>query len=126
MGSVVSLQVVRFAAVGTLTAFLYFTGYNLLRVHFGTLPALASAIAYAAAIIFQYIGHAFFTFRRKILAPSQIARFVVTNGMGLAFSMIGAFLMVSVLMMSDWISSIIIVLALPVINWVVMRRWVFN
>lgn len=122
----VSLQTLRFAVVGTVTAGIYFLGYNALRGQLPLSPALASGIAYVAAIVFQYMGHATFTFRKRVLDAPQVIRFLVTNGAGLVFSTFGAFLLVSVLMMSDWIASALIVVALPIINWVVMRRWVFS
>lgn len=121
-----SLQALRFAVVGSLTAAIYFGVYNLLRVAEVASPAMASAITYCAAISFQYVGHSWFTFGKPVFDIRQVLRFLATNAFGFVFSVSSTYLMVSVFLMPDWVASGLIVITLPIINWFVMRRWVFN
>ncbi|WP_106746196.1 GtrA family protein [Yoonia maritima] len=121
-----SLQALRFAVVGSLTAAIYFGMYNLLRIAEVASPIMASAMTYCAAVSFQYVGHSWFTFGKPVFDIVQFMRFLATNACGFAFSISSTYLMVSVCLMPDWVASGLIVITLPIINWFVMRRWVFN
>ena len=117
-------QFLRFAVVGATTAAIYFVGYVLLRDLDLVGPAVAAVLAYGAAITFQYIGHSNYTFRAREPRRGGLVRFLVLNGVGLALSVL-----ISVGFYAagwpDWLASTLVVTALPVMNWVVMRLWVF-
>lgn len=118
-------QILRFAIVGTATAAIYVAGYNLLRLADLVSPAIGAAIAYLAAISFQYVGHARFTFRKTAADIGQARRFLILNAAGLGFAMAITVALTSFIETPDWIASVTVVILLPILNWILMRLWVF-
>jgi len=120
------LKMSRFALVGSFTAIIYLFGYNATRAFLGIPPALAAVASYVAAISFQYIGHAAFTFRKSASDRAQFVRFLVLNGIGLLAAVVLTVLVTELLGAADWVSSLSVVVALPLLNWIVMHIWVFR
>jgi putative flippase GtrA len=105
------------------TAGIYLAAYPLLR-HVGLSPALASLAAYLLAILFQYLGHAVFTFRRTTRNAGQIARFLANNALGCALAA-GAMAVLPGFGIGETAATVIVVCLLPVLNWFLMRFWVY-
>jgi len=120
-----SSQFVRFAIIGSITAAIYLVGYNALRATDLASPVAAAVIAYLVAILFQYLGHAWFTFQKPIADFRQSVRFVVLNGLGLILSVLITAGLSEGFDTPDWIISAVVVMLLPVFNWFMMRLWVF-
>lgn len=117
-------QFLRFALVGTTVALVYALGYNLLRwLTLG--PALSSTLAYLLAITVQYIGHASFTFRKRARDGGQVLRFVLLNTLGLVVAVALTEGLTGPVAAPDWVASLAVVIVLPILNWFVMRLWVF-
>ncbi|MEO1638212.1 MAG: GtrA family protein [Pseudomonadota bacterium] len=117
-------QFLRFGIVGGLTALIYAVGFLLLNGA-GVSTTLAVCLAYGAAIVFQYFGHAGFTFRKTARDGGQVQRFLVLNGVGLLLAIGITLVMTGVMGLPDVMATVTVVVALPIMNWIIMRLWVF-
>ena len=117
-------QALRFALVGVTVACVYVIGYLVLR-RIGIPPAPAATVAYGIAIVLQYLGHSGFTFRRRVRDGGQIRRFVILNGIGLVTAVVLTLVLTNGFNTPDWVASAAVVVVLPVLNWFLMRLWVF-
>ena len=119
------MQLARFALVGTTVALVYVAGY-LLLLEVGINQRLTNALAYLIAISDQYLGQAAYTFGKPINDSAQIGRFVVMTGLGFLTSaaitgQIGPFLNAS-----NWAAAVVVILILPIQNYIIMTLWVFS
>ena len=119
------MQLARFALVGTTVALVYVAGY-LLLLEVGINQPLANALAYLIAILAQYLGQAAYTFDKPINDRTQIGRFIVMTGLGFLTSaaitgQIGPFLNAS-----NWAAAVVVILILPIQNYIIMTLWVFS
>ena len=117
-------QIARFSIVGLLTAGIYVVTFHIL-VGSGAVAPFAAAAAYSCAILFQYFGHALFTFRAPWRGRAQVVRFIALNVTGFCLAILITILTVGVLGLPSFISSAAVVMILPVVNFVMMRLWVF-
>ncbi|MEM6638083.1 MAG: GtrA family protein [Pseudomonadota bacterium] len=117
-------QMLSFALVGGVTALTYAGGYMVLR-EVGVSAVLAATLSYLAAITLQYFGHSGITFRKNPRDRGQLLRFLVLNGAGLATAVAITLVLTQYFGAEDWMASVAVILVLPVMNWVVMRLWVF-
>lgn len=125
LSSLIDLQIFRFAIIGGITAGVYVAIYTLL-ITLGSISGwLSVVISYLLAISFQYVGHALFTFRRSVQSQSQFLRFAVLNGAGLCFALAITEIVTNVFSFQPFVAGIIVVVLLPVMNFVVMRIWVY-
>lgn len=115
----------RFSVVGTYTAVFYYLITVILNEKIGLSLNNSSLISLIVAVIFQYISHAIFTFRKKILMFDQIQRFIITISTGSAISMM-AITAGQYTGMNRSFALLIIMLTTPVVNWLVFSRWVFT
>ena len=115
----------RFALVGGITAALYALAFAGLA-ELGVSTGAASVLAYLAAILFQFTGHRGFTFRAGGPILAMAGRFVVANGAGLVFATLLAVWLRDGLGLDALLAGTIVSLALALLNWVVMRLWVFR
>ena len=119
------MQLARFALVGTTVALVYVAGY-LLLLEVGINQPLANALAYLIAILAQYLGQAAYTFDKPINDRTQIGRFIVMTGLGFLTAaaitgQIGPFLNAS-----NWAAAVVVILILPIQNYIIMTLWVFS
>lgn len=116
-------QVMRFALVGALVAGTYLVLY-LAFLHLGLAQALANALAFLIAVGLQYLGQAAFTFRRKLGDRAQIVRFAVMISLGLIVSAVITAHAAS-LGLAPAKAALIVMLWLPIQNYLLMVLWVF-
>lgn len=118
------LQLLRFSIVGTLVAFIYFVLFVILSISLS--PFLANTIAYLSAITFQYFAQSIWTFERNAFDGTQILKFAAT----MVFAYMVATLVTTFVGPSlDWPSYIaggVVVVVLPVTNFVIFKIWVFR
>lgn len=115
----------RFALVGGITAVLYALGFAGLA-ELGVPTAVASVLAYLAAVLFQFTGHRGFTFRADGPVLAMAGRFVVANGAGLTFATVLALWLRDGIGLDALPAGAVVSLSLALLNWVVMRLWVFR
>lgn len=117
-------KLVRFGIVGGGTALAYVLLY-LMFLEMGVAQVAANGIAFLLAVLLQYAGQAAFTFGQPLKDRSQISRFCVMVGLGFVSSAVitGPIAMMSGL--SAWAAAAIVMVVLPVQNYIFMTLWVF-
>ncbi|MCP2669694.1 GtrA family protein [Maricaulaceae bacterium EIL42A08] len=118
------LQLVRFAFVGAATAAIFVVGVSSSEQAGLTSPGVTVA-SYLLAVAFQYVAHAKFTFRRRAASAAQLGRFVTVNAAGLVFSLLMLDVIAPNLGWSRGLVSLIVVLTLPVANFISFKLWAF-
>lgn len=114
----------RFGVVGIMTALSYVAMYPAFLAAGVPQPA-ANALAFFLAIVLQYIGHALFTFERRLINRSQITKFAIMVGCGFGMSMLVTGPLAEALGMPAWAAALAVALYLPVQNYILMTLWVF-
>lgn len=117
-------QILRFSVVGATVAGLYVLGYTALLAA-GLPQAPANALAFAAAVAVQYILQTWWTFRRPLGLPDQMARFACTIAAGFAVSALITGMIGPMLGWADWLSAAAVTVILPVQNFIIFRLWVY-
>ena len=74
-------MLVRYVLAGGLTSLVYIVVYTT-SVHFGVVRYLASAMAYACALLFQYFAHGLFTFGHRRVQKGRLWRYLFAVGCG--------------------------------------------
>ncbi|WP_386176377.1 GtrA family protein [Sulfitobacter sp. R86518] len=114
----------RFGVVGAATALSYMALYPAFLAAGVSQPG-ANAVAFFLAIVLQYIGHALFTFRRRLINRSQITKFSIMVSCGFGVSMLVTGPVAVALGMPAWAAALAVALYLPVQNYILMTLWVF-
>ncbi len=117
-------QILRFCVVGTGVAGLYL-GLFLLGVELGLTEAAANVTSLSCAVVVQYIAQTAWTFRRSLAVPEQIFRFVCTIGLGFVVSTLMTARFGPLLGWPPVLSGSVVMLWLPIQNFVMFRIWVF-
>lgn len=89
-------------------------------------PVAGSVIAYAVASAFSYAGHKYFTFSSGGAHRFEAPRFVVLTLLGLAISFAFPAILSGKLGLPAQIPIVLTCLFVPVVNYVVLRHWVFG
>jgi len=119
-----NLQILRFAIVGGTVAALYVLLY-LAFLGLGLPQPLANAFAFILAVVVQYVGQSWWTFRQPLRAPDQMVRFGCTIGLGWLVSALITGLIGPGLGWADWLAAAVVTVVLPIQNYVIFRAWVF-
>lgn len=117
---------VRFGGVGLATAGLYFMLYLALAGLAAFPEFLASALAYAAAVAFNYVMHAHFTFRVVPRDRAQIERYVIACAAGALYAAGVSEVATEAFGMSPVGTAAVVTVTLPPFTWLVMRCFVFR
>ncbi|MCR8827655.1 GtrA family protein [Pseudosulfitobacter koreensis] len=117
-------RIIRFAIIGVLIAVLYMLLY-LAFLQIGMSLVAANALAFVIAIAAQYAGQARFTFERRLADPGQVLRFGVMTGCGFVTSALVTGLLGPMLGLEPWLAALMVMLVLPVQNFIIMTLWVF-
>lgn len=115
----------RYAFVGVSVALVYLVAFACLE-QASFLPSLwNSAIAFLAAVIVQYVAQGALTFRRPLNDARQVLRFATTVTIGLVLSSLMVGYVGPLIGLSNFAASLVVVIALPVFNFIVFLLWVF-
>jgi len=117
--------IMRFGLIGGLTALIYALSFMVLAAQ-GLATFSANLIAYLAAIVFQFAGHRWHTFRSQAAILPAALRFAVTNGIGLFVSSVLAYALRDLLRLGSMSTGVIVSGTLAILNWQLMRLWVFR
>lgn len=118
-------RLIRFAAVGTFVALYYVLTYALLAQLLQSRWS-ANALAFSSAVVIQYVGQTLFTFEKPLAVPAQFGRFLCMIGAGLVLSAIITGIAGPRLGLSDFVSAGVVAVSLPILNFVILRVWVFR
>lgn len=125
-----------YVVFGVLTTAVDFLVYNVCMfwlesftgIHVANL--LATALAWAAAVIFSYLANKWWVFRRRAASRRELfvemGEFVGTRVVSLLVSEAGMFVFVSLLHLNENLSKIIVSVAVVIINYFFMKRVVFR
>ncbi len=118
-------RIFRFAVVGTGVAAYYFVAYlGLLQVF--SSPWIANLLAFGSAILIQYVGQTAWTFDKPVVAPGQFGRFLCMIAIGLVVSSMITGVLAPRLALAEPVAAGLVVVILPVINFVILRLWVYR
>ena len=118
--------VVRFGVTGVTTTLVYFVLTNAFVLSSMMPPALSSVCAYVISVAISYVMQSRFTFRVNGLSLDQVARFIVMSLAGLVVSWCAMALTVDVLQWPYLTGAIGTCVIIPVLNFFVLRGWVFT
>lgn len=115
----------RYGVVGLLVAGIYIVALNLFELAEFAPPVANSAVAFVIAVVFQYVAHSAYTFNRPLKNKMQVARFATTVAVGLIFSSLFVGYIGPTFRLSTFASSVIVVIMLPIFNFILFGLWVF-
>lgn len=113
----------RFALVGIGATVLY--GVLAMFLGHALPPVQASFTAYAIATAFSYLGHKFITFLSHGAHRAELPRFLVLSAVGFAIATALPALLTEGLAWPPSVAVLLTCALVPVINLVVLDRWVF-
>ncbi|MFY2826333.1 GtrA family protein [Ruegeria sp. MALMAid1280] len=118
-------RIFRFAVVGTGVAAYYMVTY-LGLLHLLGSPWIANLLAFGSAILIQYVGQTAWTFGKPLAAPAQFGRFLCMIGVGLVVSSALTGIVGPRLGLPETVSAASVVVVLPILNFVILRLWVYR
>ncbi|TIO76107.1 MAG: GtrA family protein [Mesorhizobium sp.] len=120
----------RFAVIGVSSTLVYGVCALLLSgggTRAALLPAtLASVVAYAIAGLFSYAGHKYYTFMSAGDHTFELPRFLLLNAIGLATAIALPVVLTERLGMPAAIPVVLTCISVPLVNYIVLGRWVFR
>jgi putative flippase GtrA len=129
IGGFAAWRVSRFALIGAMSTLIYAVCAFVLSgaADAPVLPPVAASIgAYAVAAIFSYAGHKYFTFVSRGAHALELPRFLTLTALGLLIAMAAPILLSGMLGLPPAVPILVTCAAVPVVNYVVMGRWVFG
>ncbi|MGI9394203.1 MAG: GtrA family protein [Boseongicola sp.] len=120
-----SRQGFRFAIVGLTVAAFYIVAYSAL-VNAGLSKFMANVVAFVFAVLIQYIGQTRWTFRKSLKVRRQWLRFGTMICIGLIYSTLITNHIAQELGWPSWVAAAVVAASLPVINFLIMRFWVYT
>lgn len=119
-----ALRLCRFGTVGVSVALLYVLLYWG-QVTFGVVQGVANFVAFAVAVLVQYVAQTLWTFRRPLAVPDQAFRFSTTIGIGFGVSALITGWIGPSFGWADWQAAAVVAVVLPVQNYIIFRVWVY-
>jgi len=116
----------RFCLAGGAASVLYFVIASGLTFFFGMQELSASVLAYLFCILVSYFLQRRFTFRSSGKKQIEMPRFILVSVSGLLFSSAIVYFNTAVLQISPYISFTLVLVLIPVINYVLFSRYVFR
>lgn len=120
-------RLARFLMVGGVSTSIYAVGTVLIaRMGHGALsPGEASTIAYILGAAFSYAAHKVFTFRSGGAHAVAAPRFATSTALGLSLSYCLAEILTAWLRLPIELPVILASILVPVMNYILLSRWVF-
>ncbi|MDX8466006.1 GtrA family protein [Mesorhizobium sp. VK23B] len=117
----------RFGTVGIIATILYavLAAFFSRAGWIGLAPVEASFVAYAAAALFSYLAHKFFTFMSAGSHSAEAPRFLLLTLTGLAVAYAAPILLTVKLGLPFVVPVLVTCLVIPALNLLVLDRWVF-
>lgn len=125
MGSSIH-ELARFGIAGLAATASYFIMANSFAYFLSLAPQRASALAYLISIGVSYLLQSRFTFRKNCDEAGQLRRFVLASTFGLFLSFAIVKFTEDVLNWPLMVASVLVCVAIPVSNYLLMKIWVFK
>lgn len=118
-------RLVRFALTGGVSTLLYgvATWWFVGRMHMA--PALASLLGYLLAVPVNFLLQRSFAFRSSNAVHGDAARYLLAHGANMAASTLFMQVLVAWLHMDYRIGIVVTMIAVPVLMFLLLDRWVF-
>lgn len=113
----------RFSAIGLLATVTYLVVANL-AISAGIAAVTASIAGYLAGMVVSFFGQGGFTFQVKSRSTRHLMRFLVLSAVGIAISWGSIEAALGLGIDPRW-GTIVASLLVPILNFVVMKNWVF-
>ncbi|MBW8816096.1 MAG: GtrA family protein [Caulobacterales bacterium] len=92
---------------------------------FGAPPLVCNFVGYSSAVALSYLGHAVFTFRKRIFEGGQFLRFVVVSLLALGVSQGLVWFCTSGLHWPLYLAMIPVALLVPAFTFTLAKLWAF-
>lgn len=115
----------RFVMVGVANTLVYAVATRLYADFFAVSAAVASGLGYATAVPMAFFGHRNLTFEAKGALSPQLVRFLGNHLFGFVLAVVIPWLMSDLLAWPAWMGMSATILAIPVVSYLVMNKWVF-
>ena len=125
MSSTLLRKLSRFATVGAANALVYAVATRLYAEVLPVGAAVASGLGYATAVPLAFFGHRRLTFEASGALSPQMLRFVTTQLLGFGLAVVVAWVTTDLLGWPIWTGVGATILAVPVLSYLVMDKWVF-
>lgn len=119
-------QLGRFVIVGATTAVVYLTAVVFLVEAGGLAPWLAAVGSYFAAMLINYTGHYFFTYRTDTHHARTMLRYGATNAVLLVGNAGATYLAVNAFGLDYRVVQMVLLSLVAGIVFIAQRRWVFS
>ena len=116
----------RFSFVGATTTGLYFILTNTILFFELAQITVASNFSYIILIVVSFFGHSNFTFKIKSIELNQLKKFIILSFAGLMISNSIIILNSQLFSFSAFIVILSITFIIPLINFFVLKYWVFE
>lgn len=115
---------VRYVIIGVITQFLDLSTYAIL-VNLGMNYVLADLINSPLPLLFNYFGHKYFTFSQKKWSNKEVRLYVYNLIFNYFYSTAVLIFFISILGAEEVVGKIAQIVAIPIINFLVLKRIVF-
>lgn len=122
----VVFQFIRFSFVGIAATFTYFIVANILEFLIDVSTPISSVLAYLLGMSVSYLGQTFFTFQSNINNPAQLLRFIIISLLGLSVSYGFVMLFSEMMHLHALLVFAIISVIIPIVNYILLKFWVFQ
>lgn len=120
------LQIARFGVVGIAATVVHLLAALALREAAGWAPLVANLGGFLCANLVSYLGHSRLTFGQALWQGDQLMRFAVAGLSALLVSTVLVWLVTGLGQGSFGLAMILVGLAVPAVNFVVLKFWVFT
>jgi putative flippase GtrA len=125
MASPTFTRLLRFSIVGVCVALIYYVLFLLLRM-VETPRMIASTVAFGVAVTVRYFAQTSWTFGARPSNRRHATRFLIMVTTGAILSAAITALIGPALNAPDYLSALVVVVVLPVFNYLVMSIWVYR
>ena len=115
----------RFIAMGLVSTMAYFLA-ALVLFGIGVKATTASLLAMLVGLAVSFIVQSRITFRRNGFQSADAVRFIVLGGVGLLLAHYAVVVVHDAWGQPAWQGAVVVCVAVPVVNFVVMNFWVFT
>ncbi|KEO60285.1 GtrA family protein [Thioclava indica] len=119
-------QIIRFGGVGGVATLVHVLIAMMAREAIDLAPLEANFAGFICAVLFSYVGHTRFTFRRAVNRSDQFLRFITAALVSLGTSSFIVWLLDSVLGIDFSVAMMAVAVVVPMMTFLMFRFWVFE
>lgn len=118
-------QILKYALVGGVTQLLDFATYTIL-VYIGVNYVIADLANNPLVLGFNYLGHKYITFDNTKWSNKEIGRYLINLVVNYLYVTALLILLTSILNIDPVISKFITIVAIPLVNFLLLKKFVFQ